>query len=509
MKHLLCCLAVTASALADTPELMATRIDDALARDHLKALEQQRKHTNSLPPEIDLAVADDSVFLRRACIDIAGRLPAADEVRKFLADQTPDKRARLADALVQEPGAVQVRFRMLSEAFRVKENDAYAAWLLKAAEEDRPFDQIISSLISEGHLGRRDEENAFHTANEVAAAVLGEDLNCALCHNHPYNAYTQKQYYEFAACFIAPGNPALSLPRYYHQGHGKPGDLVKPELLRLTTREPPPAIKRNMDPRAQVAKWITTESSHRFARVAALRVWSSLFGMPGIEQDKTIGGIDPAPSWKVVNEIMSFTYRGCDGAQHPNPVFWLGLDSPERPAPQVFHDLSAEFRRCGGRIGVFQRVLARTGAYNRAAFNRARQWYIGNLIPAPLIRRLPAEIIWDVLSAEKSAQLPPVPPMEHPLRMLGRGTREWSDESTTPISHEIVRFMMNSQDMEKTTIAMAASRSTEDLFLGILGRYPNTHEQAVAQLHQKESPQTATQDFNWALLNTTEFMFRR
>jgi len=69
--------------------------------------------------------------------------------------------------------------------------------------------------------------------------------------------------------------------------------------------------------------------------------------------------------------------------------------------------------------------------------------------------------------------------------------------------------MMNSQDMEKTTIAMAASRSTEDLFLGILGRYPNTHEQAVAQLHQKESPQTATQDFNWALLNTTEFMFRR
>lgn len=508
MKHLLYCLAVTASTLADTPDLMATRIDDALARDHLMALEQQRKRNYPWPPEIALAVADDSVFLRRACIDIAGRLPAADEVRKFLADRTPDKRARLADALVQEPGAAQVRFRILSEAFRVKEDDAYAAWLQKAAEEDRPFDQIIFSLICEGHLGRRDEENAFHTANEVAAAVLGEDLNCALCHDHPYNPYTQKQYYEFAACFIAPGNSALCLPRYYHQGHGKPGDLVKPELLRLTTREPPPAIKRNIDPRAQVAKWITTESSHRFARVAALRVWSGLFGMPRIDKDKTIGGIDPAPSWKEVNETMSFTYRSCGGAPHPNPVFWIGMDSPGVPVPQIFHDLSDEFRRCGCRIGVFQRVLARTSAYNRAAFNHTRQRFIGNLVPAPQIRRLPAEVIWDVFSTEKSAQLPPVPPMEHPLRMLGRGTREWSDESTTPVSHEIVRFMMNSQDTENTTAAMAASRSTEDLFLSILGRYPNALEQGIAQQHQKESPETAAQDVAWALLNTTEFMFR-
>ncbi|WP_395735342.1 DUF1549 domain-containing protein [Prosthecobacter sp.] len=508
MKHLLCCLAAAASVFADAPQMAAARIDAALIRDHYEALQELRKHSIAPPPAPALPVADDAVFLRRACIDIAGRLPAADEVRQFLADPAPDKRARLTDALVREPGAEQLRFRILSEAFRVKEDDAFAAWLLQAAKDDRPFDQIIASLIGEGRLGQRDGENAIHTANEVAAAVLGEDLQCAVCHDHPYNDHQQKQCYEFAACFLAPGSPSLQLPGYYHQRSGKPRDLVKPRLLRLNSRENPPEIKHNADARVQTARWIVTESTHRFASVAALRVWSGLFGMPGIEKDKTLGGVDPAPSWNEVNGSMSYTYRACGGAPHANPVFWVGLFSSPAPAPSIYTALGEEFRRCGCRIGEFQRVLARTTAYNRAAIAPDRRWIVGNLVPAPVVRRLPAEVIWDALSAEKSSQLPPVPPPEHPLRMLGRGTREWSDESTTPVSHELVRFMMNSAFMENAAASRPADSSAEDLFLAILGRYPNGLEKALAKQQQNESPQTAVQDITWALLNTAEFMFR-
>ncbi|MDB6006152.1 MAG: hypothetical protein JWR15_3139 [Prosthecobacter sp.] len=498
--------AQAASLSTDVPQQAAARIDAALMREYALSQEQQRKYNNpplpGLPP-----LADDAAFLRRACIDLAARLPKADEVRRFLASSSPDKRAILTDALVREAGAAEARFHMLAETFRVKDDAAVISWLRQAAVDDRPYDQIITYLIGEGHMSRRDEGNAFRTGVETAYAVLGEDLHCAQCHDHAFNAHTQMECHQFAACFTSNDEfDNIRLPSRYWYKDGKSGDVVKPKLLQLT-REIPPTVKKGRDQRPLVAQWITHESSRRFATVAALRTWSSLFGMPGQFMDHTIAGSDPSPSWEEVHgkSDIPATYRNCYQAVHPNPVTWIDQNFSPGSLQSTATVLADEFRRCGYRIGEFQRILARTSAYSRSGIDFKHG---GFLAPAPHIRRLPAEVIWDVLAVEKSAQLPQVPPLEHPLRMLGRGTREWSDESITPISHELARFMINSPDMEATVAAEPAGSSPEDLFLSILGRHPNELEKAIAQQHRNESPQTATQDIAWALLNTTEFMFR-
>lgn len=509
MNQLLCCLVFATIASADTAQQAAMRVDAALARDFQQSLEQQRKRGNTPAPVPVLAGADDAVFLRRACIDIAGRLPRVDEARAFLADQSPDKRARLTDTLVKEPGAVETRFRMLAEAFRVKDDDALAAWLRQAAADDLPFDQIVTHLVSSGLLSQRDENNPLRTATEVAYAVLGEDLHCALCHDHPYNDHTEMDAYQFAACFTASDEfDNVRLPLDYKYRDGKPGEVVKPKLVRLT-REAPPTVKHNKDQRMQIAQWITTEGSHRFATIAALRVWSSLFGVPGLDVDRTVGGVDPAPAWHDVRADTRVIFsRDCFTTPAQDRISWIGDDFAPGSPPDAYDALREEFRRCGHRLGEFQRILARTSAYNRAGFDHRREWMFGTrLVPAPKIRRLPSEVIWDTLSAEKSHQLPQVPPTEHPLRMLGRGTREWMDESATPLSHELVRFMLNSPDVENAA-AEPANTSIDDLFLAILGRHPSGIEKAIAQNHHYASPKTASQDISWALLNTKEFMFR-
>lgn len=496
MKRLLCCLSCFSTTFADTPQQVAARIDTALMHDYRLVQEERLGQTYSPPVPALPPIADDATFLRRVCIDLAGRLPRPAEVRAFLADQSPDKRAKLTDALAGEPGATEVRFRMLAEACRVTNYDFKSiAWLRQAAAEDRPYAEIVAHMIGGWHVPEIDEDNVLRTAVEAAYTVLGEDLYCAMCHDHPFNGHTEHDFYAFAACFT--GKKEMRLPIDYKYADGKPDEVVQPALRGRW-------IRTDQDKLVQVVKWITEEDpTRRFALVASLRVWSGMFGMPGQEVDISVGGMDEAPPWHGIQGRGNPDHydRSCFGGSPRGSATWIGLDINSAgdfsQAPKV---LIEEFLRCGGRIGEFQRILARTKAYQRSGIDYNWQWRDCYLAPAPQIRRLPSEVIWRTFTAETDVQIPQVPSAGHPLRMLGRGTRTWTDESRTPISHELVRFMMNSVQIAKTCSQAGAP---EDLFIALLGRHPSVEERAAISHHA-----ATDQDIAWALLNTAEFMFR-
>ena len=492
MKRLVSCLLLLGCTPGEgEPDLTgnaAARVEAALMHDYEMDLPRLLRTGGSwtLP-----ASADDAVFLRRACIDLAGRLPRPDEVRTFVADRTPGKLARLTDALTREAGGAEVRFRMLAEAFRVRDEDAeMIARLREAAVKDYPYAEIIAQMISGGHLSRRDGGDAMRTRVETAYSVLGVDTRCAMCHDHPFSDRTEMETYEFAACFA--GKDEMRLPRDYKYPNAKPGDVVQPALLKLSRSWRP--VPRDEEKLAQVTQWITEgEVTRRFALVAVMRVWKEMFGMPGQIIDPTMGGVDDEPSWRETQGNCFFMSR--------RGATWIDLqiNSPG-DFSQATKVMMEEFLRCGGRIGEYQRILARTDAYGRGSIGHEYAYHGCLLPPAPQIRRLPSEVIWKTLTGENDAQLPEVPGDGHPLRMLGRGRREWTDESVTPLSHELARFMMNSTETDK---ACAKAGSAEEMFLSLLGRAPTEKERTVIA-HSDAS----NQDVAWALLNTKEFMFR-
>jgi hypothetical protein len=492
---------------ADAPKGMPDRIqqaadelDAALMHDYMLMFEKRLKNSYSGAAPMVPPMADDTVFLRRACIDIAGRLPRADEVRAFVADTARDKHARLTDALTREPGAAEVRFRMLAEAFRVKDYDYKTmAWLRRAVAEDRPYAEIVTHMIGGWHVAETRESNPRRTSAEAAYTVLGVDLYCAMCHDDPFGGPTQREFYAFAAGFT--GQKEMRLPPDYLYTNGKPGEVVPPSTLRLGWSHD---LRTDQDKLVQVVKWMTEEDpSGRFAMVASLRVWSGLFGMPGQEVDMTAGGVDDAPPWHGFHgeNTPDHYHRSCFDGSPRGAATWMGLQlNSASDFTQSTKLLTEEFLRCGGRLAEFQRILARTEAYRRSGIDYNWNWRECYLAPAPQIRRLPSEVIWKTLTAEDDIQLPQVPEPEHPLRMLGRGTREYTDESRTPISHELVRFMMNDKLVDQAT---AKAGDSERMFLELLGRKPTENEQAAIQR------MAATDgDVTWALLNTREFMFR-
>jgi hypothetical protein len=262
-------------------------------------------------------LADDSEFLRRVCLDLVGVLPPPERVREFLAGRDPQKREKVIDALIASPEFVDYWTFRFADLFRVsifgnglspKWMEEYWEWIRANIQNNRPYDEVARERIAvEGYRPPSRHflpYNQIGTPNEAMAeevrVFLGRRLDCAQCHNHPYENWSQDQFWGMAAFFsrmFRMGQVVVDHPADMDLGtrdvdasmallHPRTKTVVKPALLDNS----PVQLTAGGNPRQELARWMT--SHPYFAEAAVNRIWGYFFAR---------GIVDPVDDFRSTN----------------------------------------------------------------------------------------------------------------------------------------------------------------------------------------------------------------
>ncbi len=476
--------------------------------------------------------AGDSAFLRRAYLDALGTLPSPDEARRFLADRDPQKRAKLVDRLLDRPEFADFWALKWADLLRNEEKTmgakgvwSFQRWLRDRIAADEPMDQFARQIV--GSLGStwQNPPASFHRTNRdpqtaaetVAQVFLGVRLQCARCHNHPFDVWTQDDYYGLAAYFSNVKRREIGnvrsddLDSHEINGdelvylEGKPGTVHPRTGLPLSPKPPggpAPALSPD-DPDAldDLAGWLTRDNP-QFARNLANRVWFHLMGR---------GVVEPV-----------------DDFRDSNP--------PSNPA--LLETLTEEFVRGGYRLKPLVGLILKSKTYAFGSRPNATNADDEANFARAAVRLLPAEALLDAIGqaldrperfpgapkAMKAAQLPGAKMGGEFLKAFGKPDRlltcecERSDATTLAqafqlINGEAVRLRLKAHNNRIGRLMDAGRPDPQilsELYLAALSREPTEEERRVHLSHvaRSEEKRKAWEDVAWAILNSKEFLLR-
>jgi hypothetical protein len=287
-----------------------------------------------MPPS---GVADDATFIRRVTVDIAGRLPRPDEVSAFVKDTSPDKRDKLIDRLLDSPDYADYFANKWANLLRNKRvQPAYArgtlafhAWVRDAIAENKPYDQFVRELITaSGDIDTNPAVGWFRQVKEPSAQLedtaqlfLGMRLQCAQCHHHPFEKWSQQDYYGFSAFFsrIGRGKADIQGEEVIFHKRGEPSATntktkqpVKPAGLGDGTM----MISADEDPRVMLANWMTKKDNPFFAKSFANRYWKHFFGRGIVDPEDDMRETNPPTNPELLETLArKFVENGFDQKQ--------------------------------------------------------------------------------------------------------------------------------------------------------------------------------------------------
>lgn len=465
---------------------------------------------------------DDPTFLRRVSLDLCGRLPTIDEVRAFLADTAAGKRDRAIERLLESPdypayfalkwGSI-LRNSNLAGADRA--SYAFHNWLKDMIARNRPYDEFVRGIVAASgewadapainwFWQSRDDQLHQVTA-DTAQVFLGLRLQCAKCHHHPYERFTQDDYYGLAGFYTRLGRKSFGEPPPYFtspnvtlgERHPITGKQIEPKYLdgdvaRFTAEE---------DPRHALVDWMARPENPFFSKALVNRLWGHFYGRG------------------LVHEV--------DDLRETNPA----------SNPELLEALAREFREHRFDVKHMIRLMVQSQAYQLSSEptddNRKDQQNFARFFA----RRLPAEVAHDAveqatgfktnfsnMSADSRAiDLPHerfgsyfLDTFDRPKRVSG-----CECERSTSATLSQVLLLSNSDEIEgklqngnaRIAKLFEAKRTipeiVEELYLATFSRYPTPQEQTIATnyINGDSEPRKAVEDLLWSLLNSREFLF--
>jgi hypothetical protein len=483
------------------------------------------------------AAADDATFLRRVHLDLTGTIPTADEAKKFLDDTSKDKRDKLIERLLADPRFAQQMTdvwdlamfgRDAQDPFRKR--DEFRAWLNGKFKKNEPYDKLVKQIL----LGEEDGSETFlahyryrveDATEAVSRLFLGTQLQCARCHDHPYEEWKQKDFYAMAGFLVRivvqesgsgqkqrfkiaekSSGEVLFSGSVKDARPGKKGDPVAPKFLGGKALDEPPLPKDFKEPdyrtaktlpkppfsrKQKLAEWVTAKDNPYFARAAVNRVWGQFMGR---------------------------------GLVHPVD----DLTSKSEPTlPALLKRLTEDFAKHDFDLKWLVKEIVSSKSYQLSDKGDSKValpvWY-----ERARVRPLTAE---ELLSAMRTAtafdasggNIKNTATREYFLMYFGKPTNGQGDFQGSLREH---LFLNNSGDVSalirrrKGNLADEIATSTDSLekrvdrlFLAVLTRQPSAKEREKFVAHLKTDDKRKTdaliEEAIWALLNTAEFRFNR
>lgn len=486
-----------------------------------------------IPPS---PVCDDATFIRRVSLDVTGRAPTEEEAKAFLESEDPDKRARLIDSLLRSPGyadyfankwALLLKNRR-DDASDITANFAFHAWVRDSLLANKPYDQFVRELLAATGTILGNPPVAWYKRvkepkqqlEDVAQLFLGVRLQCAQCHHHPFERWSQDDYYGLAAFFSQVGRKPTSVrgeDLIFHQRgiagaqNIRTGQIVKPAAL----GDAIPEIAADSDPRLRLADWMSSKDNRYFAKALVNRYWKHFFNRGIIEPEDDIRDTNPPTN------------------------------------PELLAALEHHFIASGFDLKELVRVITESHAYQLSSvpneFNITDRQNFSRYYP----KRLQAEVLLDAIDQLTGAHtdfanLPPgTPAIALPdnsynnaspfLRIFGRpdssSVCECERDQSASLSQSL--HFINAPEM-KAKLATSHGRAhrladedrpaeekVRELYLAAFAREPRADELKTSldylaepragangdPLDEKQAARINFEDILWALISSKEFLF--